>query len=82
MVEVRRTGVRILRFLVVAAQPHRLGMMRIGAERLDFVDRTTTPAYWMGVASIAGSVHDAVVGVALVALMSLLNLAISWLLYG
>lgn len=42
-----------------ASRTIRLDAIAIDGGRLDFVDRTTTPAYWMGVASIAGSVHDA-----------------------
>lgn len=37
----------------------RLDAVAVDGGRVDFVDRTTTPAYWMGLASIAGSVHDA-----------------------
>ena len=39
VVEVGRAGARVLGFLVVAAQAHRFGVMRIGAEGLDLVGR-------------------------------------------
>src|SRR5262245_3567217 len=39
VIEVRRAGAWILGRLVVAAQPHRLGVIGIGAERLELVGR-------------------------------------------
>lgn len=43
---------------VAPSRTIRLDAVAIDGGRMDFVDHTTTPAYWMGLASITGSVHD------------------------
>lgn len=40
------------------ARTIRIAVLRIDGGRIDFVDRTTTPPYWMGLASAMGSVSD------------------------
>jgi uncharacterized protein involved in outer membrane biogenesis len=41
-----------------AGRTIRIDALTIDGGRLDFVDHTTSPAYWMGIAAIAGSVRD------------------------
>jgi len=41
-----------------AARPVRIAALTIGNGRLDFVDRTTQPPYWMGLASVEAMVRE------------------------
>lgn len=41
-----------------AARTIRIDRVEVDGGRVDFVDHTTSPPYWMGLASIAGSVGD------------------------